>query len=213
MAKQKEKKDKDKEMGEAQDQPEMEGNTTASSVIEEAADESLEAVSPPDEAELEEVVEEVDVEELQAEISRLTKESEEYLDGWQRARAEFANYKKRTKRNYDDTRETILIGVITPYLDILDDLERALMDRPTDPASEAWAKGIYLIYQKLSAILDSAGVTEILAEGLTFDPNLHEAISYEESSNFEDGQVIEVMKNGYMLGDRVIRPALVRVAK
>lgn len=213
MAKHKEKKDKDKEMGETQDQPEMEGNTTASSVIEEAADETLEAVSPPEEAELEEVVEEVDVEELQAEISRLTKESEEYLDGWQRARAEFANYKKRTERNYDDTRETILIDVIKPYLDILDDLERALMDRPTDSASEAWAKGIYLIYQKLSTILDSAGVTEILAEGLTFDPNLHEAISYEESSNYEDGQVIEVMKNGYMLGDRVIRPALVRVAK
>lgn len=213
MAKQKEKKDTDEDVGEVQDLPEMEGNITAPNMVEEAVEDSLEGVSTTEEDQLEEIEEQVPVEELQAEISRLTKEAEEYLDGWQRARAEFANYKKRTQRNFNDTRETILIEVITPYLDILDDLERALMDRPTDPESEAWAKGIYLIYQKLSTILDSAGVTEILAEGLTFDPNLHEAISYEESSNYEDGQVIEVMKNGYMLGERVIRPALVRVAK
>jgi molecular chaperone GrpE len=213
VAKQKGKSNEDNEVGEDQNQVEIEGDVTLSNTVEENAQEPLEAIALQEATDLEEVEEHVSVEEMQEEISRLRQEAEEYLDGWQRARAEFANYKKRTERNHKDTRELILIDVIVPYLDILDDLERALIDRPTDSASESWAKGIYLIYQKLCTILDAAGVEVIVAEGMTFDPNLHDAISYEESQNHRDGQIIEVMKNGYVLGERVIRPALVRVAK
>ena len=91
-----------------------------------------------------------------------------------------------------------------------DDLERAMQNRPAD---DAWANGIELITRKLQNILNSEGLKRIEAEGMPFDPNFHEAISHEHNEDFESGQVIAVVQNGYMLGERVIRPALVRVAQ
>ena len=101
--------------------------------------------------------------------------------------------------------------LIRKYLPVLDDVERALQNRPAD--SGPWVNGIELIQKKLSAILESEGVRRIEAEGQAFDPALHEAISHEPSDAVESGHVIAVTQNGYMLGDRVIRPALVRVAQ
>ncbi len=150
---------------------------------------------------------------LQEEIERLQSESAEYLDGWQRARAEFANLKKRVEREKSEMRERITSDIISRYLDLLDDFERALKDRPAQELDEAWIAGLEMIRQKLKAILDTEGIEVIPAEGMKFDPNFHDAISYEESEDYEDGQVIEVIKQGYSLGDRVIRPAVVRVAK
>ncbi len=150
---------------------------------------------------------------LQEEVERLQSESAEYLDGWQRARAEFANLKKRVEREKSEMRERITSDIISRYLDLLDDFERALKDRPAQELDEAWIAGLEMIRQKLKAILDTEGIEVIPAEGMKFDPNFHDAISYEESEDYEDGQVIEVIKQGYSLGDRVIRPAVVRVAK
>jgi molecular chaperone GrpE len=95
----------------------------------------------------------------------------------------------------------------------MDDLERALKDRPSDGDAASWAEGIELIYRKLSALFIAEGVEEILADGTSFDPALHEALSHEESDEHAEGQVIEVVQRGYRMGDRVLRPALVRVAK
>jgi molecular chaperone GrpE len=150
---------------------------------------------------------------LQAEVERLQSESAEYLDGWQRARAEFANLKKRVEREKSEMRARITSDIISRYLDLLDDFERALQDRPAREEDEAWIAGLEMIHQKLKAILDAEGIEVIPAEGKKFDPNFHEAISHEESEDHEDGQIIEVIKQGYKLGDRVIRPAVVRVAK
>ena len=81
------------------------------------------------------------------------------------------------------------------------------------PAGDPWANGIELITRKLQSILEAEGIERIDAEGKAFDPNYHEAISYEPADGVESGSVIAIMQNGYMLGDRVVRPALVRVAK
>jgi molecular chaperone GrpE len=137
----------------------------------------------------------------------------EYLDGWQRSQAEFSNYKKRLEREQLGTAQLMRGAIISRFLPVMDDLQRALLNRPTDETSQSWVNGIELIYRKLQAILDAEGVTRIEAEGKMFDPNLHEAISHEPSEDHESGQIIAVVQQGYMLGERVIRHAMVRVAQ
>jgi molecular chaperone GrpE len=100
--------------------------------------------------------------------------------------------------------------IVKKVLPMLDDMERALQNRPAD---EPWVDGIELIVRKFQTTLESEGVKRIEAEGAEFDPNFHEAISHEPSEEVASGHVIAVVQNGYMLGERVIRPALVRVAQ
>jgi molecular chaperone GrpE len=150
---------------------------------------------------------------LKQELANIQSKASEYLDGWQRSRAEFANYKKRVEREQAQAYQTAAGSILKRYLDILDDLERALKKRPQEGDGAVWANGIELIYRKFLAILESEGVKQMAAEGDFFDPNLHEAISSEESNHHESGQIIEVLQHGYMLGDRVLRPATVRVAR
>jgi molecular chaperone GrpE len=134
----------------------------------------------------------------------------EYKDGWARAQAEFQNYKKRIERDNELMYASMKGDIIKKVLPALDDLERALQNRPAD---DAWANGIELIARKLQNLLDGEGVKRIEAKGAAFDPNFHEAISHEPADGMESGHVIDVVQNGYMLGERVIRPALVRVAQ
>ena len=150
---------------------------------------------------------------LQHELEQTKAQSQEYLEGWQRARAEFANYKKRVARDQEDARLRIAADTLSKYLGVIDDLERALKERPDDGEAAAWAEGIELIYRKMFGVLETEGVKVIDAEGEHFDPTLHEAISHDESEDHEEGDVIEVVQPGYRLGERVIRPAMVRVAK
>ena len=160
--------------------------------------------------------EEIPVEEklelIQAALEASEAKAEEYLDGWQRAQAEFANFRKRQERERELAKFESVGRIIKRYLPIIDDLERALKDRPEEGDGAAWAEGIELIYRKLISILEAEGVTPIEAEGEMFDPNLHEAILQTPSDEHESGQVIEVMQTGYVLGERVLRPAVVRVA-
>lgn len=151
-------------------------------------------------------------EDLQATLDASRDKAQEYLEGWQRSRAEFANYKKRIMREKKDIHKVARAEVIKLYLDIADDLGRALQDRPEEGEGAAWAKGIELIYKKLLTRLESEGVERMDAEGEIFDPNIHEAVFQEENDQYESGRVIEVIQDGYYLGDKVLRPALVRVA-
>jgi molecular chaperone GrpE len=164
-------------------------------------------------AEESEEIQEMDVEALLAELEVQQQKSEEYLDGWQRERAEFTNYKKRMERERDLQRHNIKGNVIRGYLEILDDLELALKNRPTDDEGASWSEGIELVYRKFLALLEAEGVEPMQADGQQFDPNLHEAISQEPNDDFESGQVIEVVRNGYLIGERVLRPASVRVSQ
>ena len=136
----------------------------------------------------------------------------EYLEGWQRAQAEFTNYRKRQERERELMRFEAVGRVVKRYLPIVDDMQRALKDRPLEGEGAAWAEGVELIYRKLMSILEVEGVTIIEAEGQMFDPNLHEAVVQSESDEHESGIVIEVLQTGYKMGERVLRPAMVRVA-
>ena len=151
-----------------------------------------------------------EVELLTSQLAEAQARAAEYLEGWQRAQAEFANYKRRLERDNAAFREIARGDVIRRFLPVVDDLERALANRPSD--EHAWVGGIELVYRKLLGLLDSEGLKRIEAEGKAFDPNLHEAISQEHNEDFESGQVISVVQQGYILGDRVIRHAHVRVA-
>ncbi|MDK2982273.1 MAG: molecular chaperone GrpE [Chloroflexota bacterium] len=147
------------------------------------------------------------------ELDDLRQKVDDFSDGWQRERAEFANYRKRVERDREMERQNSKIDVIKKYLAVSDDFERAMKNIPADSAQAAWLEGLQLINQKLKNLLDGEGITPIPAENKAFDPVLHEAISHEENPDFESGQIIEVVQKGYTIGDRVIRPALVRVAK
>ena len=149
---------------------------------------------------------------VQAALEASESKAAEYLDGWQRAQAEFTNYRKRQERERELMRFEAVGRIVKRYLPIVDDLERALQNRPTEGEGAAWADGIELIYRKLMGILEAEGVTRIEAEGQEFDPNLHEAVMQTESDEYESGVIVEVLQNGYMLGDRVLRPAMVLVA-
>jgi len=160
-----------------------------------------------------ETVQTVSLEEFDAlkkQLEEIQAQATEYKDGWQRAVADFQNYRRRVERENGEVYQNAVAGIIKRYLPILDDLERALQSRPADLA---WVEGIELIYRKLQAILEAEGVKRIEAEGQMFDPTMHEAISQELAEGHENGKVIAVVQNGYMLGERVIRPAMVRVAQ
>jgi len=150
---------------------------------------------------------------LKSELDAANAKATEYLDGWQRARADFANYKKRIEREQADARGTISAEVLTRVLPALDDFELALKNAPTDGDGAKWAEGVTLVYRKLAAILEREGIVRIEAESQPFDPNLHEAVVHEESADHPEGHVVAVLRQGYKLGDRVLRPALVKVSK
>lgn len=152
----------------------------------------------------------VQMDALQSQLAEAESKVSEYKDGWARSQAEFQNYRKRIERDNELTYANMKGDIIKKVLPALDDLERALQNRPAD---DSWASGIELIARKLQNILEGEGVKRIEAKGAAFDPNFHEAITHEPSDEVESEHVIDVVQNGYMLGERVIRPALVRVAQ
>jgi molecular chaperone GrpE len=152
-----------------------------------------------------------DLEELQRLLDEAREQGDEHQRAWQRAAADYANYKRRT----DEERETVaqfanalLIGKL---LAVLDDFDRALEHVPAE-VHEGWVDGIRLVERKLRGVLEAEGVTPIEAVGQPFDPNQHEAVVHDETADYPDNTVIGELQRGYRLRDRVLRPALVRVA-
>jgi molecular chaperone GrpE len=201
----------------------LNNKTTAKEKLMEDPKKTVRKTHPLDQSDKPETVESsviLENEKLKKEISALNSrlleaetEAATNLDGWQRERAEFSNYKKRIERDHQLSKQDITGTIIKKYLVILDDLELALKNRPKDAAGSAWANGIELIARKLYSILEGEGVEFICKNKLQFDPTIHEAISNEENADFESGEVIEVVRQGYKLGDRTLRPAMVRVAR
>jgi molecular chaperone GrpE len=148
--------------------------------------------------------------ELESQLAEAQAQTAEYKDGWQRSVAEFQNYRRRVEAEKSETYQTAVGSIIKRYLHVLDDMEHAMQARP---AGLAWADGVELIYRKLQSILEAEGLKRIEAEGQMFDPNFHEAIAQEPVEGVESGTVIGIIRNGYLLGERVIRPAMVRVAQ
>jgi molecular chaperone GrpE len=173
------------------------------------------ATSPEEEEqgiEAAEVTEENNLETLQAELEQVRAQASEYLDGWQRARAEFANYKKRVDLEREELRRSGNDALLLKLLPVVDDFERAFQTLPEDFAGSPWMDGITMILRKLQSVLESENVTPIQATGQPFDPQWHQAIIHEETTEHPDGYVSQEMQRGYRLGDRVLRPSMVKVA-
>ena len=151
---------------------------------------------------------------LEKKIEGLEKEAEEAKDSWLRSRADFENYKKRVARDAERSYQDAKANIIKMFLGASDDLERALAHRPQIDDGDGWVNGIELIQQKLVNQMKKEGVERMeIKPGDEFDPNIHEAITQEDNPDFSDGQIIEVVQPGYKIADRVIRPAMVRVAR
>ena len=151
-----------------------------------------------------------DVASLKKALAEEKAKAEDYLASWQRAQADFINFKRRTEQERNETVKLASATLMLNLLPVLDDLERALENVSGKLAGLTWVDGVHLIYRKLQAILEGHGLSEIKALGEPFDPNLHEAVLHGEG---EEGKVIEELQKGYKLHDRVLRPTMVKVGK
>lgn len=156
------------------------------------------------------VEEAADMESLMRQVEEEKQRAESYLANWQRAQADFVNYKRRTEQEKSELTKFSNAMLILNLLPVVDDLERALNTVPTALAGLTWFDGLRLIQRKLMVLLENQGLEPIEAEGKDFDPNLHEAIMHVEG---EEGKVLQELQKGYKLHDRVIRPAMVKVGR
>lgn len=151
---------------------------------------------------------------LEEQISQLQKELDDTRDSWLRCRADFDNYKKRVQRDAQRSHQDAMASILKVFLSASDDLERALKNKPAGAGVDGWVDGIELIAQKLNNQMKNQGVERLdVKPGDEFDPNIHEAITQEPNPDFEEGQIIDVIQPGYKIADRIIRPAMVRVAQ
>ncbi len=149
--------------------------------------------------------------EKEPEETNLKARAEEYLQLLQRVQADFDNYRRRTVQEREESAKYCSMRLATGLLPVLDNFERALKAEGED--LQSFRNGIELIYRQLCDVLEKEGVRPMEAVGSQFDPNLHEAVMQEQSDQYDDNVVIEEFQKGYLLADRVIRPAMVKVAK
>jgi molecular chaperone GrpE len=152
-----------------------------------------------------------------AELKRLENEVKDLRDGLARRQADFENYRKRMEKERAETYNRVVADIAAKLLPVLDNLKRALETEASLEASESdefrhFLSGVDLIYKQLNGVLDALGVKPILAEGEQFDPHLHEAVVTEPSDDFEPDTVMQEIVRGFRMGDKLIRPALVKVA-
>jgi molecular chaperone GrpE len=150
---------------------------------------------------------------LLEQLAQAQAQAAEYLDNWRRAIADLSNARKRMQREMDDCRATASAGLLEKLLPVVDDVDRAFTVVPAEQAETDWVNGFRMIQRKLHSLLEGEGVTTISTEGLLFDPAVHYAVTHEEADGFNDGQIIAELVSGYKLNDKVLRPAMVRVAK
>ena len=153
-----------------------------------------------------------DLDALRQELEEARAKEAEYLDGWQRARAELSNARKRFERDRKHAYANAKADLLVRLLPIIDDFERAFETLSEDLASDAWVEGVKLVQQKAQGLLEQEGVTPIDAVGQEFDPLLHQAVTHEVSEEVPEGHVIAEMQRGYSIGERVLRPCMVRVS-
>jgi molecular chaperone GrpE len=147
-----------------------------------------------------------------SELTDLQRERDDYKDRWLRKGAEFDNYRKRIERERREQADQSVVDLLEELLLVVDDFDRALkVDAGEDGG--AYRKGVELIHGKLHDLLRRQGLTPIDALGADFDPNVHQAVMHEESPEHREGEVIGELRKGYMLNDRLLRPAMVKVAK
>lgn len=206
-----------------ENQTELEKKEVLETVMEEPELTEEEAFSPAEtpstgEAETEpssaEALLEERIQQLEAQLAEAEQKAAEYLDGLQRSQASFANYRKRTEAEQVSWRSVANAALLSRFLPVLDDFGRAFQALPKDFEGHPWLEGITLIQRKIAGILEAENVTPLeVHSGDAFDPLYHQAILYQEVPGFEDGQIVAEVERGYILGERVLRPAAVVVAK
>jgi len=145
--------------------------------------------------------------------SDLQRQRDEYYDLLLRKSAEFDNYRKRVERDRQMLSDAAAANMIEELLPLMDDLERALKADAGPDSAAAYRRGVELIHQRLGEILRKRGVRAIEAVGADFDPHYHQAVSHEPAEGRREGEIVEEFRRGYMLGDRLLRPSMVKVAK
>lgn len=163
-------------------------------------DPTADQVEMPDEA--------IEDEEVVDQLAVVTAERDEYLDQLQRSRAEFANFRRRNDQERAMVRQIVGRDVLSQFLPVIDDLDRALAAIPESERQSGWVKGVSLIQTKLNGTVERLGVTKLDALNKPFDPALHEAVATEPGTS--GSHVVEVYQNGYQLGDLLVRPAMVK---
>jgi molecular chaperone GrpE len=162
----------------------------------------------------EEAVERGEVEDAPELVKKALEEekekAEKYLANWQRAEADFINYKRRVEQERTEMIGSANASLIMALLPVLDDFERALGNVSDNLDEPSWVEGMRLIYRKLKTVLEERGLSEVIAEGEDFDPNVHEAVMCVDG---EEGKVCGEVQKGYMLRDRLLRPSMVKVGK
>ena len=145
-------------------------------------------------------------------VAALQRERDDYYDRWLRKSAEFDNYRRRVERERREHADQAVVDLLLELLLVVDDFDRALTVDPGD-AGGSYRKGVELIHTKLHDLLRKHGVTPLEALGRDFDPNVHQAVMHESSPDHREGEVTGELRKGYMIGERLLRPAMVKVAK
>lgn len=147
----------------------------------------------------------------ESELEHLTRERDELLETTRRVQADFENYRKRARREQSEAKEHAVVQVVEQLLGLLDNFDLALANLDETPEHEKIRKGLELLYAEFWSVLERHGVSKIDAQGQMFDPELHDAVVHEDG----DGEAIvtEVMRDGYKMHNRVIRPAMVKVSR
>ena len=142
----------------------------------------------------------------------LSEEIDHFKSIAQRAQADLVNYRSRASQEIEEAKRAVQFGVISRFISIVDDLERAVENAPEEAQIE-WREGVELVLRNLEKALELEGVSQIDSLGKSFDPREHEALLYEENSDTEDGLILNVIQQGYRLNERILRPARVIVSK
>jgi molecular chaperone GrpE len=145
-------------------------------------------------------------------LENVLKEKERFQSIAQRAQADLVNYRSRVIQEQEEIRRTVKFGLLSRFIGIMDDLERAVNEMP-DNIDKGWGDGVLLVLRNLENALDIEGVKKVEALGELFDPHKHEALLYEKTTQSPEGTILNVIQNGYTLNDKILRPARVIVAQ
>ncbi|WP_128102923.1 nucleotide exchange factor GrpE [Paenibacillus sp. DCT19] len=173
---------------------------------------AAESQEPVNEAGAAEVQAEEMVGQEQGEIARLMAEAEEHQQRFVRAQADFDNFRRRTQKEKEELAKYASMKLITELVPVIDNFERAMATVPEGTESESFSKGIQMIFRQLESVLNNEGLTAMETVGQPFNPEFHQAIMQVESDEYEEGTVVEEVQKGYMLKDKVLRPAMVKVS-
>ncbi len=147
-----------------------------------------------------------------AELAKAKAEAEEYQQRYLRAQADFDNFRRRTLKEKEDFAKYASAKLVTELLPVLDNFERALATEQASSEAESFIKGVDMIFRQLGQVLEQEGVKPMEAVGQSFNPEFHQAVMTVDTDEYEEGVVVEELQKGYMLKDKVLRPAMVKVS-